>query len=77
MELAIGTKWIHYPTKKVYRDVNEIVDIYKTYNSNGDLVSLVYISVQDCNGQPLRFESSTSTITRSLFYMEQNKIEVK
>jgi hypothetical protein len=48
MEYAIGTK---FKTRGKAPRLCEVVDILKTYNSNGELVKTRYVAIHDFMGQ--------------------------
>lgn len=48
MKYAIGTK---FKTRGKRQDICEVVDVLKTYNSAGELVSVRYVATHDFMGQ--------------------------
>lgn len=57
----IGTKFNHYALKSIHT----IVDVHKTYNSAGNLISWTYIVENELMGQKLTGTISQTTIDRS------------
>jgi len=64
-EITIGTKFIKEGRK--IKQVETVVDIYKTYNSKGELVKTRYVSEHEFMGQKLRdYDVVAVTIKRGL-----------
>jgi hypothetical protein len=61
-DIAIGTKFIRRGTKR--KDVETVVDIYRTYNLQGDLVKTMYVVEHMFMGQNIRSEVVSTTIKR-------------
>lgn len=50
-KFPIGTQFIRVSAKGKRRDLCTVVDIYRTYNAEGKLVSLRYVAEHDFMGQ--------------------------
>lgn len=69
-DIKIGMKFIRVGTKR--KDIETIVDIYKTYNSKGELVKTEYVTEHLFMGQTMRNTVNVVTIQRGLMeYGEQ------
>ena len=70
MEITIGTKFIRQGRKR--KDIETVIDIYKTYNSKGELVKTRYVSEKEFMGQTLRDYDVLSTTIK--IGLELNKL---
>ena len=59
-EYEIGTKFIRKQGK--VKRVETIIDVYKTYNSKNELVSIEYITTNEFMGQLVKGSCSGTTI---------------
>jgi hypothetical protein len=65
-KFAIGFKFKHYARK--HNNELTIIDIYKTYNSAGDLVKFTYVCSHEFLGQSvIDYDINETTIARSTF----------
>jgi hypothetical protein len=66
-KFPIGTQFVKVSAKGKRRDLCTVVDIYRTYNSEGKLVSLRYVAEHDFMGQKVTdYEVVETTIVRAL-----------
>lgn len=66
---AIGTR---YKNGGKYPKVCTVVDIYTTYNSQGEKVSTRYVSEHDFLGQKIRnYDVADATIARNIIREEE------
>lgn len=70
-EIKIGMKFIRYGTKR--KDIETIYDIFKTYNSKGELIKTEYGVEHSFMGQTLRSTVNVVTIQRGI--MEYGEIK--
>lgn len=66
-KFPIGTQFIKVSAKGKRRDLCTVVDIYRTYNSEGKLVSLRYVAEHNFMGQNVMdYDVVETTIIRAL-----------
>lgn len=64
MEIGIGTRFIRRGTKR--KDIETVTDIYTTYNSKGEVVSIRYVATHEFMGQVITdHDIVKTTILRS------------
>jgi len=63
MTHAIGTK---FKKRDIRKDDYEVIDIYETRNSKGELMGTEYLCVHDFCGQPVKTLELGSTISRGI-----------
>ena len=64
MDYAIGTTFKNIFSKR--KDTETVIDIYKTYNSNGELINTEYLVEHDFCGQKVKHTVCKAHITRCL-----------
>ncbi len=66
-KFPVGTQFVQVSAKGKRRDLCTVVDIYRTYNSEGKLVSLRYVATHDFMGQIVTdYDVVETTIMMSL-----------
>ena len=64
-DIKIGTKYIPVRGKKTTPHVHTVIDIYKTYNANAELVKPSYVATHDFLGQTVtEYDIPAATIAR-------------
>lgn len=58
-EIAIGTEFL---TRGKSKKMCKVIDIYRTYNSLGELVRTTYLCEHEFCGQPVRHEEVATTV---------------
>jgi len=64
-QFPIGYQFIQTRGKKIRRDVETIVDILTTTNSQGEVVKITYLATHQFMGQTLTVEHIATTIAMS------------
>lgn len=74
-DIKIGTKYIPVRGKKATPHVHTVIDIYKTYNANGELVRTSYVATHDFLGQAVtEYDIPAATIARGVANLIESEV---